>query len=590
LKRVLFNYQQMGNIMIARLVLVIILCIPTALTLSAQIPKQISYQGLLTTSSGAPAQSGTYSLTLSLWDALQNGNELWSESHGSVNVVNGVFTILLGSSTQLNLPFNSPYFISVTVESGPGIAGPVTFTPRTQLSAVAYAFRSDSANAARPVGVAGGDLSGSYPNPAIAANAITSAKVLNGTLQAVDIAGSQVVKSINGLKDSVTLIAGNNISVTPSGNNLTIASSAGGVSGSGTVNYVPVLTGSTAIGNSVLYQNLGNIGLGTTSPAEKLSVASNPGYGISHEASGIKLSTYIDGSSGYFGTVSDHPLQFYTNNGAGQITLLQNGFVGIGNTNPQYKLDVIGRMRVRTGAVGNPFTSSGLWLDDYTDGSTRIFFGMQDSIRLGIWGDGTPSVGWGFNFNARNGNVGIGVSSPADKLAVGGNITSTGNITSNGNVSGNSFRYNSPKTFYYSVPPAAFTSTWYQDSDVANAWHIFTEYNGESTVHTDIGGGLAFVAPVYLPDGATVTGMTVYGFSGIDIQVTLRRRLHEGDAYISMCSVNTGVSGDFESSSSSVSFPVISNQYYNFTIHVSSLSSVQKIRSVRISYTMPEAQ
>jgi hypothetical protein len=325
---------------------------------------------------------------------------------------------------------------------------------------------------------------------------------------------------------------------------------------------------------------------------------------VSHEASGIKLSTYIDGSSGYFGTVSDHPLQFYTNNGAGQITLLQSGFVGIGNTNPQYKLDVVGRIRVRTGAVGNPFTSSGIWMDDYVDGSPRIFLGMQDSIRLGIWGDGTPSVGWGFNFNARNGNVGIGISTPANKLEVGGNITSTGGLTasgdiaSGGNITGNAFRYDSPKTFFYSIPPAAFTAAYsldgYHATNEVN--YIYIEVFPEVTAHSDY--APTFVAPVHLPDGATVTGLTVYGIdnnAGADLQFTLRRRLHEGNTYVTMCTLqSTGTPGDFESSSSSISFPVISNQYYNFTIlaHTTAGESSDntQIKSVRITYTMSEAQ
>jgi hypothetical protein len=151
-----------------------------------------------------------------------------------------------------------------------------------------------------------------------------------------------------------------------------------------------------------------NVGIGTTNPLEKLSILTNYGYGISHEANSIKLSTYIDVSGAYIGTITNHSFNFFTNNGTAQMTLLPNGNVGISNSFPQFKMDITGRIRVKTGAIGNIFTTSGIWFEDYRDGNNRIFLGMQDSIRMGIWGDGTPGVGWAFNFNARDGRVGIG--------------------------------------------------------------------------------------------------------------------------------------------------------------------------------------
>lgn len=90
--------------------------------------------------------------------------------------------------------------------------------------------------------------------------------------------------------------------------------------------------------------------------------------------------------------------------------------VGIGTTIPAYKLDVNGRMRVKTGTLNNINTSSGIWFDDYRDGSDRIFTGMQDSIRWGIWGGGSGGVGWQFNFNAKTGLVGMGRNASTYRL------------------------------------------------------------------------------------------------------------------------------------------------------------------------------
>jgi hypothetical protein len=100
--------------------------------------------------------------------------------------------------------------------------------------------------------------------------------------------------------------------------------------------------------------------------------------------------------------------------------------VGIGTTTPAFKLDVGGRIRIKTGTLNNVSTSSGMWLEDFRDGSNRMFFGMQDSIRGGFYGSGTGGVGWAFNFNATTGNVGIGRIATGSRLelddANGGDI------------------------------------------------------------------------------------------------------------------------------------------------------------------------
>jgi hypothetical protein len=101
-------------------------------------------------------------------------------------------------------------------------------------------------------------------------------------------------------------------------------------------------------------------------------------------------------------------MHFRTNGNINRMIINADGNVGIGTVDPDFILDVMGRSRFKTGILGNIFTSPGFWFDDYRDGNNRIFLGMQDSIRLGIWGEGTPGAGWSFNFNARDGKVGVG--------------------------------------------------------------------------------------------------------------------------------------------------------------------------------------
>lgn len=47
------------------------------------------------------------------------------------------------------------------------------------------------------------------------------------------------------------------------------------VTGTGTTNYIPKFTGASAIGNSLIFDNGTNVGIGTASPAEKLDVSGN---------------------------------------------------------------------------------------------------------------------------------------------------------------------------------------------------------------------------------------------------------------------------------------------------------------------------
>ncbi|HEV8538578.1 MAG TPA: hypothetical protein VGR15_06605, partial [Bacteroidota bacterium] len=105
------------------------------------IPNRISYQGLLTTSTGAPATDGSYTLRFDLYSDTAGGFSYWNETQAAVTVHDGAFSVQLGAVTSLpSYIFLYPLYLQVTAEAGPGISSPIAFSPRTQLASVPYSL------------------------------------------------------------------------------------------------------------------------------------------------------------------------------------------------------------------------------------------------------------------------------------------------------------------------------------------------------------------------------------------------------------------------------------------------------------------
>lgn len=182
-----------------------ILSVCLAASLYAQVPQLLNYQGKLVLEDGT-ALAGTFSLTFSIYGDSTTGSALWSETQ-TVAVTDGVFNVLLGSKTSFPsrlFTISGERYLGIKVGTDPEMR------PRFPLTSVAYAFRAAAADS-------------------LADQAVTASAIADGAITSAKIAAGQVVKSLNALKDDVTLTAGTNVKITPSGNALTIESTAGGV-------------------------------------------------------------------------------------------------------------------------------------------------------------------------------------------------------------------------------------------------------------------------------------------------------------------------------------------------------------------------
>jgi len=119
------------------------ICVVAGDTLHAQIPRTLSYQGVLTDNAGKPRPDGSYSFTFRFYTSPTGGTAIWSESK-SLPVKSGLFSTVLGEQTPFGtaVKFDKQYWLGIQVGNEPELS------PRIALTSVGYSFSSLRADTA----------------------------------------------------------------------------------------------------------------------------------------------------------------------------------------------------------------------------------------------------------------------------------------------------------------------------------------------------------------------------------------------------------------------------------------------------------
>lgn len=386
----------------------------TTLAQTSQVPELLSYQASVTNAAGTPigaTEPVNRTVTFKFYTTSTGGTPVYAESQ-VVTIANGDFSVLLGNGEGVSgLPGRvapaspirslasitlSPLYLGITVDDGTA-AVDAEISPRQQLASAAFATRAQIAE-----GLADGKLATGM----VADSAITTVKIGGNQVTTAKIADSNITtaKLATG---SVTLDKLDTSAIgiwTPNGTNINRTS--------------------------------GNVGIGEPSPGFPLNFASTTGN---------KIALYGNSGAHYgLGTQSDL-LQLYTSSSSADVAfgygsstaftetmrIKGNGNLGIGTTAPSSKLHVVGGSATIDSASA---TALSILQDGGTGkldlavaggtGSWSSSAATNDGILRAMTGKlhlQTGSGAAGITVDAAN-NVGMGTTTPSDKLTVAGNV------------------------------------------------------------------------------------------------------------------------------------------------------------------------
>jgi hypothetical protein len=189
---------------------------------------------------------------------------------------------------------------------------------------------------------------------------------------------------------------------------------------SGTTNYISKFTGSTTLGNSQVFDDGTNVGIGTTTMFGKLSISSGNSNGIRIDTNGGGYSALNIGGTGSL-TVDAPGIT------GGRFQITDSGNVGIGNPSPSFKVHIKSSGLNSYPLVVQRAANTNNIFYIYEDGSGNGTLTLENS-----GGGAAVSLNSSGSSYLTGGNVGIGTTSPSQKLDVNGYAKFTSGIILDG--------------------------------------------------------------------------------------------------------------------------------------------------------------
>jgi len=294
--------------------------------LAAQIPRTLSYQGVLTDAEGNP-RDGDQQLTFCLYTSSAGGTPIWCETK-TLPVRNGLFSTVLGEQTPFGaaVKFDQQYWLGIQVGNEPELA------PRIALTSVGYSFSSLHADTASVSVASLADTTWRHSGANIYR---PNGNVGIGT---TGPANALQIGSMGG-----TGYSGNELAIGDGTNVFAIDVTSGRTNFYANGNYTFVPSGGT-----------GNVGIGVTVPEANLHVRATP----------EQIGLMVEGRAGQWGATiggngtngASYGLQVTGGTTASDVAvrvtdalntrelfrIRGDGNVGIGTTNPEYPLVVNG--------------------------------------------------------------------------------------------------------------------------------------------------------------------------------------------------------------------------------------------------------
>ena len=128
----------MARYKIPRIYLLVLVLIAFSMSINADVPGTMNYQGRLTDDSGNPVADMQYNVRFKIYD--ETSTVRWEELH-ILTTTEGFFSVQLGSA---GAPLTADIFDHAECRLGITVGNDSEITPRTQLNTVPYAFKTGS--------------------------------------------------------------------------------------------------------------------------------------------------------------------------------------------------------------------------------------------------------------------------------------------------------------------------------------------------------------------------------------------------------------------------------------------------------------